>query len=169
MMGEGADVHTYWKLGLQSSDYIVVHSGNDEENIRICEMIRKEFHHENLISKSTKSKIEQSLKRLNVEIMDVRRTLAATIENLILRPGTYHAMVDTYETFNVEEITITNKQVEGMQVQEFHFHKDCMLILVQRGINKFIPHGESYLKRGDIIIMFGTEAALEDTRIRCSG
>lgn len=169
VMGEGTDVHTYWKLGLQSTDYIVVHSGNDEENIRICEMIRKEFHHENLISKSTGAKIEQALKRLNVETMDVRRTLAATIENLILRPGTYHAMVDTYETFNVEEITITNKQVEGMQIHEFHFHKDCMLILVQRGIYKFIPHGESYLKRGDIIIMFGTEAALEDTRIRCSG
>jgi Trk K+ transport system NAD-binding subunit len=68
----------------------------------------------------------------------------------------------------VEEISITNEQVEGMQVQEFHFHKDCMLILVQRGINKFIPHGESYLKCGDVLIVFGTEAALEDTRSRCS-
>jgi CPA2 family monovalent cation:H+ antiporter-2 len=169
MLGDGKDEHMYWKLGLQEGDYVVVHTGNDQENIEVCRILRKEFHHENLISKSTESTIEQSLKRLNVEILDVRRTLAATIENLILRPGTYHALVDTFENFTMEEITITNKQVDGAQVQEFHFHKDSMLVLVQRGTDKFIPHGESYLKRGDVLIIFGTDNALEDTRIRCSG
>ncbi len=167
--GEGTDVHTFWKLGLQASDYVVVHTGNEEENIRVCEMLRKEFRHEKLISKSTQSAIEQSLKRLNVEIMDVRRTLAATIENLILRPGTYHALVDTFENYIVEEIAITGKLADGIQVKDFHFHKDCTLILIQRGTDNFIPHGESNLKRGDVLIVFGTNTALEDTRVRCSG
>jgi len=169
ILGDGSDMQVYQELGLQASDYIVVHAGNDDENIRICEMIRKEFRHENLISKSTESKIEQALKRINVEILDVRRTLAATIENLILRPGTYHALVDTFETFNVEEIPVTNKMIEGIQVKEFHFHKDSTLVLVQRGTDNFIPHGESYLKRGDILMIFGTDIALEETRKRCSG
>ena len=146
MMGDGKDEHMYWKLGLQEGDYVVVHTGNDQENIGVCRILRKEFHHENLISKSTESTIEQSLKRLNVEILDVRRTLAATIENLILRPGTYHALVDTFENFIMEEITITNKLVDGVQVQEFHFHKDSMLVLVQRGTDKFIPTGNHILK-----------------------
>ena len=169
VLGDGNDPQAYRDLGLLSSDYVVVHAGDEEENIRICTMLRKEFHHDNIISKTAESKIEQALKRLNVEILDVRRTLAATIENLILRPGTYHAMVDTFDTFNVEEISITNKLVDGMQVKEFHFHKDSTLILVQRGTDNFIPHGESYLKGGDILMVFGTEIALEDTRSRCSG
>ncbi len=167
--GDGKDAHTYREIGLRTSDYVVVHTGDEDENIRVCAMLRKEFHHERVISKTAESKIEQSLKRLNVEILDVRRTLAATIENLILRPGTYHALVDTFETFNVEEISVTNKLVDGMQVKDFHFHKDSTLILVQRGSDNFIPHGESYLKRGDILMVFGTEIALEDTRSRCSG
>jgi Kef-type K+ transport system membrane component KefB len=169
VLGDGNDSSTYRELGLRASDYIVVHTGDEEENVRICAMLRKEFHHENLISKSVDSKIEQSLKRLNVEILDVRRTLAATIENLILRPGTYHALVDTFEIFNVEEISVTNKQMDGIRVKEFHFHKDSTLVLVQRGSDNFIPHGESYLKRGDVLMVFGTEVALEDTRQRCSG
>ncbi|MEN8224855.1 MAG: monovalent cation:proton antiporter family protein [Bacteroidota bacterium] len=169
MKGEGTDARVFRELGLRASDYIVVHTGNDEDNIRICDMIRKEFRHENLISKSTETKVELALKRHNVEILDVRRTLAATIENLILRPGTYHALVDTFESFNVEEILVTSIQIDGMQVKDFHFHQDSTLILVQRGTDKFIPHGESYFKRGDILIVFGTEVALEETRKRCSG
>ncbi len=168
VFGEGTDVKTFLKLGLQSSDYVVVHTGNDEENIRICEILRKEFHHEKLISKSTHAAIEQSLKRLNVEILDVRRTLAATIENLILRPGTYHALVDTFENFIVEEIPITGKLADGVHVKDFHFHNESTLVLIQRGTDNFIPHGESVLKRGDVLIVFGTGAALEDTRSRCS-
>ncbi len=168
-MGEGTDPQTFLNLGLQSSDYVVVHTGNELENIKVCEMLRIEFHHEKLISKSTQSTIEQSLKRLNVEILDVRRTLAATIENLILRPGTYHALVDTFENYVVEEIAITSKQANDIRVKDFHFHKDSTLVLIQRGTDNFIPHGESILKRGDVLMVFGTDAALEDTRSRCSG
>jgi len=167
--GEGIDPQTFIDLGLQASDYVVIHTGNEEENIKVCEMLRKEFRHEKLISKSTQSAIEQSLKRLNVEILDVRRTLAATIENLILRPGTYHALVDTFENYVVEEITITSARADSIYVKDFHFHKDSTLILIQRGADNFIPHGDSLLKRGDVLIMFGTDAALEDTRNRTSG
>jgi len=168
VFGEGTDVNTFLKLGLRSSDYVVVHTGNEEENIRICEILRKEFHHEKLISKSTHAAIEQSLRRLNVEILDVRRTLAATIENFILRPGTYHALVDTFENFIVEEIPITSKLADGVHVKDFHFHNESTLVLIQRGTDNFIPHGESVLKRGDVLIVFGTGAALEDIRSRCS-
>jgi len=169
LRGEGIHPKTFIDLGLQASDYVVVHTGSEEENIKICEMLRKEFRHEKLISKSSHSVIEQSLKRLNVEILDVRRTLAATIENLILRPGTYHALVDTFENYVVEEVAITSAQADSIHVKDFHFHRDCTLVLIQRGTDNFIPHGESLLKRGDVLIMFGTDAALEDTRTRCSG
>ena len=168
ILGEGRDVETFNKLGLQASDYVVVHTGNEDENIRVCEMLRKEFRHEKLISRSNHAAVEQSLKRLNVEILDVRRTLAATIENLILRPGTYHTLVDTFENYVVEEIPITNKLTDGVHVKDFHFHNDSTLILIQRGTDNFIPHGESLLRRGDVLIVFGTDAALEDTRVRCS-
>ena len=31
--------------------------------------------------------------QLGVNILDARRVLASTIENLILRPGTYHSLI----------------------------------------------------------------------------
>jgi len=41
--------------------------------------------------------------------------------------------------------------------------------MVKRGNESFIPHGESFLRVGDVLHVFGTETALEDTRKKMEG
>jgi Kef-type K+ transport system membrane component KefB/Trk K+ transport system NAD-binding subunit len=161
---DGLDPGTYERLRMTASNYVVVETGSDELNIRICEMLRKELNHEKIISMANKQVVQQQLKKLNIETIDVRRIMATTIENLIVRPTTYHALIETFENFSVEEISITNPGIDGHKVREIAFHKDAILIMVKRGTNLFIPHGETYLKRGDILNIFGTSSALENTR-----
>ena len=161
---DGLDPRTYERLKMTGSNYVVVDTGSENLNIRICEMLRKEYNHEKIISMTNQRAIEQQLKRLDVETIDVRRVMATTIETLIVRPTTYHALVETFENFSVEEITITNPDIDGHQVREIAFHKDAILIMVKRGSNLFIPHGETYLKAGDVMNILGTDSALENTR-----
>jgi Kef-type K+ transport system membrane component KefB/Trk K+ transport system NAD-binding subunit len=161
---DGLNPDTYKKLKMQEPNYVIVDTGSDDVNILICEMLRKEFNHEKIISMANERTIEQQLKNLDVETIDVRRVMATTIENLIVRPTTYHALVESYENFSVEEIPVMNSEFEGHQVKEIAFHKDAILIMVKRGSNLFIPHGETYLKTGDILNILGTDSALENTR-----
>ncbi len=163
-LSDGLDPETYVKLKITDSVYIVVETGSDDLNIRICEILRKEFKHEKVISMTNEQSVERQLKRLNIETIDVRRVMAATIESLILRPTTYHALVETFENFSVEEITITNRNFDASRVREIALHNDAILIMVKRGTNFFIPHGETFLKTGDILNVFGTDSALENTR-----
>ena len=51
-------------------------------------------------------------------------------------------------------------------VKEIAFHKDAILIMVKRGNSFYIPHGETFLKTGDILHILGTDSALENTRER---
>ncbi len=163
-LSDGADPATYEKLKMNASSYVVVDTGSDELNIRICEMLRKVYNHEKIISMANELKIEQQLKKLDINAIDVRRVLATTIETLIVRPATYHALVETFEYFSVEEIPVANFDLDGHQVQEIPFHKDAILIMVKRGTNLFIPHGKTYLRTGDVLSIFGTDSALENTR-----
>jgi Kef-type K+ transport system membrane component KefB/Trk K+ transport system NAD-binding subunit len=161
---DGLDPATYETLKLTNSNYVVVETGSYDLNIRICEMLRKEFNHERIISMANGLRVEQQLKRLDVQTIDVRRVMATTIETLIVRPTTYHALVETFENFTVEEITITTSSIDGHKVKEIAFHKDAILMMVKRGTNLFIPHGETFLKTGDVLSIFGTGTALENTR-----
>ncbi len=164
LFSDGLDPGTYKTIEMANSSFVVVDTGSEELNIQICEMLRKDFNHEKIISMANSSKIEEQLKRLDVETVDVRRVMATTIETLIVRPTTYHALIETFENFMIDEITITNPDMDGRQVKEIAFHKDAILIMAKSDTNLFIPHGETYLRTGYVLYIMGTDTALENTR-----
>jgi len=144
----------------------VVLTDSDEDNIKISRLLREEFGHEKIISRAGTSRIELELLRLGVDIIDTPRVIATTVENLILRPTTYEALIETFESFTVEEITITNKKIDRIQVKEIPFHTDGFLMLIRRGKEMHVPHGDTQLRSGDKAIIFGTNKALDDFRDR---
>jgi Trk K+ transport system NAD-binding subunit len=146
----------------------VIETGDDETNLKVSKILRDEFHHEKTISRISRFSLEQKYKSMGIDTIDVTQILATAIENLIVRPTTYHALVESFENFSVDEIPITNKNIDGLQVKEVHFHKDAILMMVKRGNNFYIPHGETYFKLGDVLHVFGTDTAMEDTKRKLS-
>jgi Trk K+ transport system NAD-binding subunit len=162
--GDGMDPLIYKKISLKSNNYVVVLTGSEEKDIKICEMLRKDLQHERIISIPGNSGIEDQMLRLGVHILDARRVLASTIENLILRPGAYHSLIETFENFSVEDILVLNSEIEGKRIMDIPLHKDAMIMLLMRGSEKFVPHGDTYLKAGDTLTLFGTGSAIEEIR-----
>lgn len=166
--GDGKDPSIFDSLDLSPSNYVVIETATKEENLKVARMLKKDLGHENVITAASTAAINDNLKRLNVELIDVTRTLATTIENLIIRPTTYHALVETFDKFNVEEITITNPDLDGLQVKEIPFHEDGFLMLIRRGNEMVVPHGDTYLKSGDVVVVFASDTAMNDFRRRFS-
>ena len=166
--GDGLDVTLYEKIKLKPDNYVVVECGSDEINTKVSKLLRNEFQHERIITRSGSLKVEQKLKNLGVEAVDARRVMATTIENLIIRPITYHDLVESFENFILDEITVTGKNIDGKQVKTIPFHKDAILMIIKRGNESYIPHGDTYIRKGDILHVFGTATALEDTRKKVS-
>ena len=164
--GDALNIDLYSKIKLAPANYVVVDTGSFDLNIKICKLLKEELRHEQIISRAGNLSIEKVLKAYDVETVDATRVLATTIENLIIRPSTYHALVESFENFSVEEIKVTNKKIDGLQVKEIPFHRDAILMMVKQGNDVYIPHGETFFRLGDVVHVFGTDSALEDTRAK---
>jgi len=162
--GSGFDRQIFYKLNLQPYNYVVLITESELKNTRISEMLKDEFQHPRIISKSSSWAIEKHFQRMQVEYLDVTRLMATTIESLILRPSTYHTLLESFENYHVEEITITHERMGGRQIKEIPFHKDGELILIRKGQKADIPHGDTILQVNDVVTVMGTEAALQDFR-----
>jgi len=163
-MGDGLDVNLYLKIKLRPEDYVLVECGSNKVNLAVSSLLRKEFLHERIITRADNFHFEQKLKQIGVDAVDIRRVMATTIENLIIRPTTYHDLVESFENFSLDEITVGNKVIDGRQVKSIPFQSDAILMIIKRGSSSYIPHGETYLRLGDVLHVFGTASALEDTR-----
>jgi len=162
--GDGCELGIFDRLKLKHDNYVVIETGDDEQNLRISKLLRNEYQHEKIISRISRFSLEQKYKAMGIETIDDTQILATAIENLIVRPTTYHALVESFENFSVDEIAITNKNIDGLQLKEVHFHQDAILMMVKRGDNFYIPHGETYFRLGDVLHVFGTDTAMEDTK-----
>ncbi len=162
--GDGFDLKIYDQLKLQPDNHVVVLTESEQKNISICQLLRNKRQHERLVTKATSLANEQTLKNLEVEFLDVKRVIATTIENLILRPSAYHALIESFENYNIEEIKITNPHMDGRQVKELAFHKNGSLVLLKRQEQMEIPHGDTFFKLGDVVTVIGTDPALADFR-----
>jgi Kef-type K+ transport system membrane component KefB/Trk K+ transport system NAD-binding subunit len=162
--GDGTDPEVYRKLNLQPGNYVIVITGNKEIDVSICRMLRKVLQHERIISIPANSQVEEQMIHLGVEILDARRVIALTIENLIFNPVTDHSLLETFENFTVEDVIMLNFELEGKSLKEIPFHKDAMIMLITRGTDKFVPHGDTYIKTGDVMTLFGTGSAINEVR-----
>jgi Kef-type K+ transport system membrane component KefB len=166
--GDGLNLDIYSKIKLKPENYVVVDTASDERNIKICELLRNEIGHERIISKAGHLSLDRAMKKLEVETVDAVKVIATTIENLIIRPTTYHTLVESFENFSVEEIHIRSKAIDGLQVKEIPFHSNAILMMIKRANESYIPHGETYLRLGDVVHIFGTDTALENARKKLS-
>ena len=118
IQGNGLKRNTYQKFELRPENYVILETGDDETNLKISRKLRNEYQHEKIISRISRFSLEQRYKQMGIETIDVTQILAAAIENLIFRPTTYQALVESFENFSVEEILITNRNIDGLQIKE---------------------------------------------------
>lgn len=167
-IADGKRIKTFGDLHMTAADFVVINTASSSTNHFIAKLLREDLRHENLISWSSSKEISIKMKALGVTTLDVQGIFATTIENLILRPNTYHALIETFENFSVEEVMISNPSIDGMQVKDIGFHTNAILMMVKREQSFSIPHGDTYFSIGDILHVFGTQTALEDTRKKLS-
>jgi Trk K+ transport system NAD-binding subunit len=163
-LGDGMDPAVYKSINLMPQCYVVVITADKEKDLQICEMLRNELNHERIIAIPANSKIEEQMLHLGVHILDARRAIASTIENLILRPGSSNSLIESYENYSVEDVLVLNNGLDGQKIMGIPLPKDAMIMLLTRGSEKFVPHGDTYLKPGDIMTIFGTGSAIEEIR-----
>ncbi|MBN2639130.1 MAG: cation:proton antiporter [Bacteroidales bacterium] len=162
ILGDGLQKLTYEQLKLAPDNFVVVETGEDKRNYQVVDLLRNELLHERIITRACKMPCMEKYQKLGVESVDIHRVLATAIENFIFRPSTYHDLVETFEGFSVEEIAVTNRQLDGKYLREIPFHNDAILMMIKRDKSSFVPHGETYLKLGDVLHVFGTPTALGD-------
>ncbi len=164
ILGDGTNEAIYRHLKMAPSNYVILECDSDETNLQIAHMLREQFRHENIISRTKLKKIENKLNLMNVDTVDERGVLATTLENLILRPNTYHNLVESFDNFIIEEIQITSSEIDGKQIKDIPFQYNAILMMIKSGDEMKIPHGDTYLRKGDILHVVGTQSAIQETQ-----
>lgn len=159
--GDGGDIATLRKAGIENARYLVATTNQDSVNMLVCQVAKSKFGfgEDKLVARVNDPKNLSTFRNLGIGSMSPITSTAAILDNLIGHPSLF-SMYELGEQGDIIETPATNPEMVGRSVRELRLPVDVLLVLVRRNNSTLIPHGDLIIERGDLVTIIGKRDAV---------
>ncbi len=156
--GDATDSNMMEEAGMGRADVVIAVTGDDEDNLMICQMAKSKFNVNRTIARINNPKNESIFKLLGIDqTVSVTDLILAQIEREIPAQSLVHLLTlrEAGATF-VEAKVPANSPAVGKPLHLLKIPDDCVIPLVIRDGKGIVPHGETRLAAGDEVVAVTT-------------
>src|SRR3954453_7255725 len=153
--GDGSEVGVLDRAGIDRADMVIAVTGDDEDNILICQMAREKYGVERVIARCNNPRNLQ-----HFELLGVKPAVSATdlilrlIEHEVPKYGPLHLLDLPQERLEIIELEVAeNSPAAGQKVRDLGLPDGSLVISVLREGAGFVPTGESMVQDGDEVLL----------------
>src|SRR5213596_1811879 len=152
--GDGSELWVRERAGIERADMVIAVTGDDEDNILICQVAREKYGVERIISRCNNPRNLQ-----HFELLGVKPAVSATdlilrlIEHEVPKYGLVHLLDLPQERLEIIELLLNEDfPVLGRRVGDLEMPEGSLLISVLREGKGFVPSADTVLQEGDEIL-----------------
>src|ERR671916_411136 len=151
--GDGTELWVLERAGIERADLVIAVTGDDEDNILICQMAREKYGVERVVARCNNPRNLQHFHLLGVKpAVSATDLILRLIEHEVPKYGLLHLLDLPQERLeNIEVEVPPGSQAAGKQVQE----------LGMRDGTGFVPLADSVVEAGDEVLLV-LDTGLED-------
>lgn len=152
--GDGAESSVLARAGAARADVVIAVTGEDEDNLVVCQMAKLAFQVGKTIARVNNPKNEPLFKMLGIDVT-VSHTahIMNIIEQAIPEAPIIHLMNLQHPDLAIIDLKVgPESPVNGIPIGDIELPPDCIIAAVLRGPELIIPSGETVLNMGDDII-----------------
>jgi trk system potassium uptake protein TrkA len=164
LQGDGAEAELLEQAGMGRADVAVAVTGEDEDNLVVCQVAKRKFNVPRTIARINNPKNEAIFKKLGIDVtVSSTDAILAQIEAQIPAHSLVHLL-----TLRAAGAAIVNVKLAhdspaiGRPLRELSFPQDANISLIVRGSTGVVPHGDTVMQAGDDVIAV-TSLKSEDT------
>jgi trk system potassium uptake protein TrkA len=152
--GDASELWVLERAGISRADMVIAVTGDDEDNMLICQVARQKYLVERIIAR-----VNNPRNREHFELLDIKPYVSAT--DLILRLlehevpdyGLVHLLDLPEERLEIIEMLLPeDSQVGGKRVGDLEIPEGSLLISVLREGQGFVPGPDTVLEPGDEVL-----------------
>lgn len=153
--GDGSELWVLERAGIERSDMVIAVTGDDEDNILICQVAGEKYGVERVISRCNNPRNLQ-----HFELLGVKPAVSATdlilrlIEHEVPEYGMLHLLDLPQQRLEIIELEVSEgSPAGGRTVSELGLPDGSLVISILRGGDGFVPRGDSVVKPGDGVLL----------------
>ena len=161
--GDAGDVNVLKKAGVEHAKYIVTTTDQDNTNLLVCQIAKSKFgfKEEQLVARVNNIDNMHAFWDLKIRSMSPAMTTALVLDNMVGRPNMF-SMCEVGSEGEILEVKVTNPKVVGKAIKELTFPKKSLLMMVRRGDQSIIAHGDLVLEFDDMVTVIGEGDAAKE-------
>jgi len=154
MLGDGCEIRTMAEAGMGRANVVVAVTGDDEDNLVICQMAKRQFGVPRTIARVNDPKNEALLRELGIDqTVSSTRIIFNLLEQQIETGQVIPLAALKNGEIEVVEANITGESpVVGMKIGQLDLPSNTLIISVIRDEHATIPHADTKLRSGDSVI-----------------
>lgn len=161
--GDATELWVLERAGVQRADLVIAVTGDDEDNLLICQIAREKYLCERIIAR-----VNNPRNREWFELLGVQPAVSATdlilrlIEHEVPSYGLVHLLDLRDEQLEIIEVEIQeDAPADGKAVREIELPEGSLIISVLREGRGFVPKADTVVNAGDEVLLV-LDPGLED-------
>jgi NhaP-type Na+/H+ or K+/H+ antiporter len=160
--GNGTSAEVLEDAGIDRAKVLVAAAGDDDQNILACQTAKTKFGVQNVIARVNTVENVEAFEDLGVQTVSPARATSFAVDNMIERPGLFTWMSELGQGGDVVEIDVTNEALAGANVDDLDLPEGCLIALLQRDSEQFVPGPDVSLELGDRVTLLGRTDAVDE-------
>lgn len=154
LQGDGAEAAVLAEAGAARADVVIAVTGEDEDNLVICQMAKQKFHVGRTIARVNNPKNEHLFRLLGIDVtVSQTNFILNLIGQAIPERSFIHLMNLRYAGLAIVEASITERSpVANQAISEVELPVSCAIAAIARGKEVIIPESDTVIEVGDEII-----------------
>jgi trk system potassium uptake protein TrkA len=136
------------------TDNIVLATSDDDTNIQLATHA-KELGIDHVVASVDDPLLQETAKDKEIAVFSTLHSTRILLKALIHNPSLVYLISNSEET--IQEVQLRNSAYNGLELRKLPFLGDLLIIQIYRYKRSIIPHGDTRLQQGDILLVTGSK------------
>jgi trk system potassium uptake protein TrkA len=166
LRGDACEARTLDEVGCSRAEVVIAVTGDDEDNLVICQMAKERFHVRKTIARVNNPKNEHIFAKLGIDMtVSPTKTILRLIETEIPHQSIISLMTLRRADLEFVEVSVpAQSPAIGKTLAALKLPGECNVVLIVRGQEYVVPGGDSVIQAEDQI--FALVKSIGETALR---
>src|SRR5437762_8732284 len=153
--GDATELWVLERAGIQRADLVIAVTGDDEDNILICQVAKEKYGCERIVARVNNPRNLQHFRLLDIQpAVSATDLILRLIEHEVPEYGLVQLLALEEEHLEIIEVEVgRGSRAAGSRVQDVPLPDGSLIISVLRGGTGFVPKAESIIEAGDQVLL----------------
>jgi len=153
--GDATELWVLERAGVQRADMVIAVTGDDEDNILICQVAKEKYLVERIIARVNNPRNLQHFKLLGIQpAVSATDLILRLIEHEVPKYGLVHLLDLEEERLEIIEMEVTvDAPAAGRRVVDIALPEGTLIISVLRNGGGFVPKADTVIEVGDEVLL----------------